>query len=158
MSVQTGTSVSRAVVVGAPIERAFAAFVEGIGHWWPADHHIGTVDFVDVTIEPRVGGRWYECGADGSECDWGRVLAWEPPRHLALSWHLDGSFVYDPDPQRASRVEVTFAALADSLTRLTLVHSELDRHGGDWPRLLDGIASPNGWSGVLSRYARTLPG
>jgi uncharacterized protein YndB with AHSA1/START domain len=132
--------VSRTVVVRAPIGRAFAAFAEGMGHWWPADHHIAEADFVDVLIEPRLGGRWYERGADGSECDWGRVLAWDPPRHLALSWHLNGSFAYDPDPARASRVDISFVPAGDTVTRLELVHSGLDRHGEHWPRLLDGIA------------------
>jgi hypothetical protein len=153
----TDTSVSRTVLVGTAIERAFAAFAEGMGYWWPPDHHIAEAPFVDIVVQPRIGGRWYECAADGAQCDWGRVLAWDPPRHLALSWHLDGSFTYDPDPLRASRVDVTFVAIGATTTRLDLVHSDLDRHGERWPRLLDGIASPNGWSGVLARYALRAP-
>jgi hypothetical protein len=157
MPVSADTSVSRSVLVGTGIERAFAAFAEGMGHWWPSEHHIAEKSFVDIVVQPRVGGRWYECAADGSECDWGRVLAWDPPRHLALSWHLDGNFVYDPDPDRASRVDVSFVALGASTTRLELVHSGLDRHGDTWPSLLDGIASPNGWSGMLAQFARHEP-
>ena len=53
-------------------------FTERFGTWWPAEHHIGAADLADAIIEPRVGGRYYERGVDGSECDWGRVLAYDP--------------------------------------------------------------------------------
>jgi hypothetical protein len=152
------TSVARTVHVGTTVERAFAAFTERMGRWWPAEHHVGRVNFVDVVIEPWVGGHWYERGTDDSRCEWGRVLAWDPPVHLALSWHLDGNFTYDPDPERASRVDVTFVAIGAAATRVELVHSRLDRHGDNWPRLFDGIASPNGWSAVLARYVENALG
>jgi hypothetical protein len=61
--------------VAMPIEKAFAFFTESFGAWWPADYHIGQADMADAILEPREGGRWYERGTDGSECDWGRVLA-----------------------------------------------------------------------------------
>jgi hypothetical protein len=35
-------------------------------------YKIGKANAVDAIIEPRVGGRWYERGEDGSTCDWGR--------------------------------------------------------------------------------------
>ena len=63
----------------APPAVAWRVFTEKMGTWWPlATHKIGKATAVDAVIEPRVGGRWYERGDDGSTCDWGRVLAWEP--------------------------------------------------------------------------------
>jgi hypothetical protein len=79
--------------------------------------------------EGRSGGRWFERGADGSKCEWGRVLAYAPPTHVAVSWHLGPAFAYDPDPAHASRVVVTFHEEGGGRTRVDLVHSDLDRHG-----------------------------
>jgi hypothetical protein len=36
----TDTSVQPSVVVSASQEHAFLVFTEGIGSWWPPDHHI----------------------------------------------------------------------------------------------------------------------
>ncbi len=105
-------------------------------------------------VEPRVGGRWYELGVDGVECDWGVVLAWEPPHHLALSWHLDGDFRYNPEGAHASRVDVWFEAVGQRTTAVVLEHSGLDRHGPSWPRLREGIS--RGWPADLQLYARQI--
>ena len=148
----TATSTSTEVTVAVARERAFKAFTAGFGAWWPRDHHIGQAEMVDGVIEPAVGGRWFERGADGSECEWGRVLAWDPPNHVGLSWHLDGEFAYDPDPDRSSRVDVHFTAV-DGGTLVVLTHSGLDRHGPGWESLSTGVASPNGWQGIVRGFA-----
>jgi len=145
------TSVRFSVDVRVPVHEAFRVFTEGFDAWWPRDHHIGRVPMAVAIIEPRPGGRWYELGVDGSECEWGVVLAWEPDRHVALSWHLDGDFAYDGDPSRASRVDVTFEALDPDTTRVVLVHSGLDRHGPSWRRLRGAIT--RGWPTTLGRFA-----
>jgi uncharacterized protein YndB with AHSA1/START domain len=145
------TSVIFSIDVEAPIEHAFQVFTEGIDSWWPREHHIGSVDMAIAILEPRAGGRWYELGIDESECDWGIVLAWEPPRHVALSWHLDGDF---RSGTRESRVDIRFEALDDRTTRVVLEHSGLDRHGPTWRRLRDGIS--RGWPADLQRFARAV--
>ncbi len=76
--------------VNLPLQRAFEFFTSAMARWWPNEYHIGQADMVDTVLEPRVGGRWYERGADGSQCDWGRVLAWEPPDRLVVTWQING--------------------------------------------------------------------
>ena len=98
--ISTETSVRKTVTVNAPIERAFDVFTSGFDSWWPRSHHIAKVDMAEAILEPRLGGRWYERGADGSECDWGTVLEYDRPNHVAVSWRLNGEFAYDPDPAR----------------------------------------------------------
>jgi hypothetical protein len=121
--------------------------------WWPPEHHINAAPMAAAILEPRVGGRWYELGTDGSQCEWGIVLAWEPPRHVAVSWHLDGDFQYDPVVERSSRVDVWFEVQEDGTTRVKLEHSGLEHHGPSWRRLRDGIASSDGWPKHLRRFA-----
>ena len=70
--------VRKSIVVRAPLARAWSVFVEQMETGWPASHHIGSTPFESIFVEPCVGGRWYERGIDGSECDWGEVLAYEP--------------------------------------------------------------------------------
>lgn len=146
-------TVRASVRVRAPIDHVFEVFTSDMSGWWPRTHHIGSVPMVATIVEPRVGGRWYEIGNDGSQCDWGVVLDWDPPRHLALSWHLDGDFRYDPDGGRASRVDVRFDAQPDGSTVVELIHSGLDRHGPTWRRLRDGVSG--GWRTILGQFAVT---
>ena len=77
--------VKKSLVVKATPERAFAVFTADIGRWWPPSHHIGGAPFKTAVLEPWVGGRWYEVGDDGSECQWGHVLAWHTPRRLVIA-------------------------------------------------------------------------
>jgi uncharacterized protein YndB with AHSA1/START domain len=147
------TAFATSITLHAPIDRAFRVFTAGFDSWWPREHHIGAAEMAEAVLELHHDGRWFERGVDGSECDWGRVLAYEPPNHIALSWHLDGSWTYDPDPAKASRVDVRFVAETEHVTRVELRHSGLDHHGSDWLDLRAGIAGPGGWNGLLGRFA-----
>jgi uncharacterized protein YndB with AHSA1/START domain len=153
MTSTTEAAFRTAITVEAPIDRAFSVFTAGFDSWWPRAHHVLPADLADVVLEGAAGGRWYERGVDGTECDWGRVLVWDPPRAIALSWHLNADFEYDPDPDRASRVDVRFTAEGPGSTRVELAHTELDRVGESWPKLLAGISAEGGWRTLLERYA-----
>jgi uncharacterized protein YndB with AHSA1/START domain len=145
-------AVRRDILVQVPPERAFAVFTQGFDRWWPRSHHIGAAEMGEAVIEPRADGRWYERGVDGSECTWGEVLAYDAPRRLVLSWHLNGEWAYDPDPAHASEIEVTFTPDGDG-TRVELVHRGFERHGATAEALRDGVSREGGWGGLLELYA-----
>jgi uncharacterized protein YndB with AHSA1/START domain len=146
-------SVTKVVTVRAGQQHAFKVFTAGFTTWWPASHHIGKSDLAEAVLEQRAGGRWYERGVDGSECEWGTVLAYDPPERVLLSWHLNGEWAYDPDPARASEVEVRFIAEGPDLTRVELEHRHIERHGPDWRAVQSGVNSDGGWAGLLAMFA-----
>ncbi|MBV8799338.1 MAG: SRPBCC family protein [Alphaproteobacteria bacterium] len=144
----TPAPVRKSIVVKAPQARAFEVFTARFGAWWPKSHHIGTAQMADGIIEPRTGGRWYEKGIDGSECEWGKVLAWEPPSRVLLSWHLNGQFKIDASVD--SEVEVRFVAEDANTTRIELEHRI---SAPDAEIIRAAVDSPGGWSGLLGMYA-----
>ena len=154
MSMQAAdTSVGAAVVVEAPIERAFALFTEGIGSWWDPDHHLLEGELAEMVFEPRAGGHVYDRGVDGSECRWARVLAFEPPQRFVISWDINTQWELETDLEKTSEVEVRFLAEAPDRTRVELEHRNLERHGEGWEQMRASIASPDGWSSGLRRFA-----
>lgn len=151
--------VRKSVRVRASVERAFSVFVEQMETWWPATHHIGKTPFEAIFVEPRVGGRWYERNATGELCEWGKVLAWDPPRMVRISWHLgpghdQPNWVFDPDMAKASEVEIRFSADAEGSTLVELEHSKLERHGEGFQQLRAIFDGPGAWSGILVEYAK----
>jgi uncharacterized protein YndB with AHSA1/START domain len=146
------TPVRHAVSVPAAPTRAFQIFTTHFDAWWPRGHHIGKADLYQVIIEPKVGGRWYEIGVDGSECEWGTVLVWDAPSRLVVTWQLNGRWEYDPDRSRASEVEVTFHAVDDQTTKVTIEHRHIERMvaAEDARR---GVDSDGGWRGIIQNFA-----
>jgi len=146
--------VRKSVRVSAVPARAFEVFTARFGRWWPPSHSIGSSPQKDVQIEPRVGGRWFERGEDGSECDWGKVLVWEPPDRVILGWQLNSEFKYDPSV--TTEVEVRFIADGANATRVELEHRHLERLGEKGHDLRKGIDSPEGWGKLLELYAAAV--
>jgi uncharacterized protein YndB with AHSA1/START domain len=147
-----GTSVHASVLVEAPIAHAFTVFTAQMGTWWPPDHHI--LGESDMIFEPRVGGRIFERGADGTESPWSRVLAFEPPTRLAFSWDISPQWQIETDPVKTSEVEVTFVAEGPNRTRVEVEHRNLDRHGDGWEPMRDSVAGSEGWPKELAAFAK----
>jgi len=157
--------VHKSIRVNAPIERTFEVFTQQMETWWPATHHIGKSPFVAIFIEPRVGGRWFEQNAEGAHCDWGKVLAWEPPHRVRLSWHVgpghdSPDWVADPtlDMAKASEVEVRFIAEGPNATLVELEHSRLERHGEGAAQLREIFNSQGAWSFILAHLGAKIDG
>jgi hypothetical protein len=143
--------VHRSVTVPLPTERAFTLFTERMGAFWPSGYSIGTAATEDVLVEPRAGGRWYERGVDGSECDWGRVAEWAPPGRVVLLWQITGEWRYDPE--FATEVEVSFTDAGAGTSRVDLRHRHLERFGEHTDAIRATFDSPGGWAGILARFA-----
>src|SRR3954471_15856458 len=147
-----GQAVVKTVTVQAPRERAFTVFTEGMSAWWPLDgYHIGAAPAVDAVIEPREGGRWFERGDDGAECQWGRVLAWEPPGRVVLAWQIGADWAFDA--LLMTEVEVRFADAGEGRTRVELEHRDLERYGDRAEEMRATFGGDGGWNGLLQRFA-----
>jgi uncharacterized protein YndB with AHSA1/START domain len=159
MSTQAAaTSVRTAVVVDAPIERAFRVFTEDFDRIKPRDHNMLAVDIAETVFEPRVGGRIFDRGVDGSECQWARVLAVEPPNRVVFSWDISPRWQLETDLDKTSEVEVRFIAETPERTRVELEHRNLDRHGAGWESMRDGVGDDDGWPLYLQRFASLVAG
>jgi uncharacterized protein YndB with AHSA1/START domain len=146
-------SVRKVVRVDAPPLVAWRVFTERMGIWWPlANYKIGKANAVDAVIEPHVGGRWYERGDDGSTCDWGRVLLWEPPSRLVLSWDIDAN--WQPDPELNTEIEVRFITDGNDRTRVELEHRRLDRYGARRDEMRRIFETDGDWGRLLALFAR----
>jgi uncharacterized protein YndB with AHSA1/START domain len=147
-------SVRKAVSVEAPQSVAWDVFTKQMGSWWPlAAYKIGVANAVDAVMEPRVGGRWYERGEDGSTCDWGRVLAWEPPSRLVLSRDVTANWQYDPSLQ--TEIEVLFIAEDSFRTRVEFEHRRLDRYGDRRDEMRTIFDKTGDWGQLLAAFAQT---
>ncbi|HEU6451851.1 MAG TPA: SRPBCC family protein [Gemmatimonadaceae bacterium] len=150
------TSVQLQIVVAAPVERAFRVFTEQFDRIKPREHNMLGVPIAETVFEPREGGHVYDRGVDGSECRWARVLAYEPPHRVVISWDISPRWQIETDLEKTSEVEVRFIPEAPNRTRVELEHRNLDRHGAGWESMRQGIESENGWPLYLQRFASLL--
>ena len=145
--------VRREIVVNAPLDKAFTVFTDRFGDFKPPEHNMLRVPIAETVFEPKVGGNIVDRGADGSECRWARILAYDPPNRVVFSWDIGPTWQVESDPDLTSEVEVTFTAETPDRTRIELEHRHLDRHGPGWESVRDGIAHDQGWPLYLDRYA-----
>ena len=155
-SLPADPSVKRAIVVEAPIAHAFEVFTKGFGRFKPAEHNLLSVPIAETVFEPHVGGYLYDRGTDGSTCRWARVLAYDPPNRVLLSWNISPQWQIETDSDKCSEWEVRFTAETANRTRVEIEHRKLQRHGEGWEGVRDGVAGDQGWPLYLQRYADAL--
>jgi uncharacterized protein YndB with AHSA1/START domain len=144
------TTVRQDITVDVPQERAFRVFTEQFDGVKPREYNLLDVDIAETVLEPRAGGDVYDRGVDGSTCRWARVLEFEPPSRLVISWDLTAQWQVETDPARCSEVEISFVAVSESQTRVELEHRHLDRHGEGWQEYAAGVGS--GWPAFLENF------
>jgi hypothetical protein len=151
---QTATTLHRPPVRQSTLVRSDAAhtfevFVRSIGVWWPRrPYSVGGDRVRDVTVEPRVDGRVYETWDDGTVREWGRILAWEEPRRVVMSW------VCTP---ATTEVELVFTPLGPALTRVAVEHRGWEALSE--AQLAEDCAQPGGYAaGGFDRGWATILG
>jgi uncharacterized protein YndB with AHSA1/START domain len=127
-------------VVQCSREHAFRVWTTKLSQWWPASHTVTGSSDVDVVLEPWVGGRIFERGADGVEHDWGQISRWDPPDRFGYRWHLR------QDRADATQVEILFVDEGGG-TRVEIEHSGWERLGAKGPGLRE--RNQAGWQGLL---------
>lgn len=147
------TTIRHSVTVDAPIEKAFKVFTEDFGRFKPAEHNLLGCEIAETVFEARVGGFLYDRGVDGSECRWARILAYEPPHRVVISWDISPYWQIETDQDKTSEVEVRFISHAPGRTRVELEHRNLHRHGEGWEGVREGVDGDQGWPLYLQRYA-----
>jgi uncharacterized protein YndB with AHSA1/START domain len=122
--------------------------------WWPLEHSKLKAPRATITVEPRIGGRWFESATDGGECTWGRVVSWDPPDRVVLTWQLDATFNYNPD--FVTEVEIRFTPDGANGTRVDLEHRGLEQYGEKLDELRPMLDSPQGWGLCLAGFAAAV--
>ena len=150
------TSVHAQVVVDAPIDQAFRVFTEEFDRIKPREHNLLGVEIAETVFEPRVGGHVYDRGVDGSECRWARVLAYDPPNRIVISWDISPQWQIETNLEKTSEVEIRFIAEGHQRTRVEIEHRHLERHGEGWPASRDAVRGDGGWPLYLQRLVVLL--
>jgi uncharacterized protein YndB with AHSA1/START domain len=154
MSTQAADApVRTSIVVEAPIDRAFRVFTEDFGSFKPRDHNLMDVEIAETVFETRVGGHVFDRGVDGTECRWARVLAYEPPGRVVISWDISPQWQIESALEKTSEVEVRFISEEADRTRVELEHRNLDRHGAGWDGTRESVGGDQGWPLYLQRFA-----
>jgi uncharacterized protein YndB with AHSA1/START domain len=156
MTATESNTVQKTITVEASPERAFEVFTAGIDTWWPRTHHIGKSPMKKSIIEGRLGGRCYTVQEDGTDCDWGEVLVWQPPHRFVMAWKITHQWGFEADPAKASEVEVRFTAVDERKTRVDLEHRYFERMGPGGSAMRTAVESPGGWSMLLQLFAAQL--
>lgn len=125
---------------------AFQAFTDHMAKWWPlSTHSVAGAKAATCHFEARPGGRIFETAADGTEHEWGKVLACDFPRHLKFTWHPGR------EPELGTEVEVTFAPQGGK-TSMRLVHRGWETYGDEADEMRGRYTT--GWQTVVgTRYA-----
>jgi hypothetical protein len=149
---ESAPPVRKNVRVRANAARAFRIFTEGIDTWWPKTHHIGKSPMTKAVMEGRVGGRCYSDQEDGTQCDWGQILVWEPPTRFVMAWQVTPTWQFEPDLAKCSEVEVTFTPSEDGTTWVELEHRHFERHGDGGGNMRNQVDQPGGWDQLMEFF------
>lgn len=144
-------SIKQSLFIPIPVHKAFQYFTNELNSWWPKEYTWSGEGLEKIAIEPRKNGRCYERGPHGFECDWGRVLTWDPPHRILFTWQISPNRVPEPNPEKVSEIEVLFKE-EESKTLITFIHRDFEKHGENAESYKQLLESPQGWPFILNKY------
>lgn len=140
--------VACSVTVDMAPDGAFDLFAHRTAAWWPIGRDPNMHSRRKIILEPHANGRFYETNANGDEKLWGNVVAYVRPRTLVINWRLDAEFAANDGA--ATDLEIFFAGGVDGSSRVTIIHSALDRLGGH-AATVRGVVNHR-WDNILSSF------
>jgi hypothetical protein len=141
------------ILVDLPPAAAYEKFRHDITRWWPREYTYSGECMEDLYLEGRKGGIFWERGPEGFRCDLARVLRWMPPDRMILRWHISPGHRPEPNPERASEVEIRFVSDGGTGTRIEVEHRAFSRHGTGGGEYCARMSSDTGWPLILNRFA-----
>lgn len=146
------------VVVGLGPALAYEKFRHDVARWWPREYTYSGECLEDLYLEGRKGGIFWERGPEGFRCDLAKVLRWVPPEKIILRWHISPAHRPEPNPERASEVEIRFIPGASGGTRIEVEHRDFSHHGVSGAEYCSRMGSETGWPFILRRFAEHCGG
>lgn len=131
---------------------AFDLFTNKLHSWWPKEYTWAGDVLENIEIESGTNGRCFERGPHGFECDWGRVLTWDPPNRIGFTWQIAPNRVPEPDPEKCSEIDVHFEQDEDDETIVTFIHRNFEKHGEGSESYREAMSSEQGWPYILNNY------
>lgn len=147
--------ITQHLTVPVSANQAFETFIKELNSWWPKEYTWAGEGLEEIAIEPYENGRCYERGPNGFECDWGRVLKYEPPNRIIFTWQIDPDRVPQPNAKKASEVEVLFEG-SDNETELTFIHRNFENHDDNAEAYKEALGSPQGWPYILNNFEEVV--
>ena len=141
------------VSVHVSAEEAFNTFTSCFQSWWPAAYTLSQDVLVKIGIEPKEGGLCFEIGPHDFRCDWGRVIKWNPPSQLILSWQVNQNSAPEPNPAKASELHVNFVEV-NGATKVEIEHHNIHRHSSGNDKYREELESEYGWPYLLSEFQK----
>lgn len=144
--------VNKRITIPVSPQKAFVVFTHSMNEWWPKEYTWSGEKLKEIRIEPHENGMCTEIGPHGFRCDWGRVTEINEPKRIVFKWQISPQRIPEPDPSKASEVEVTFTQTDDSKTRVTLEHRDFENHGENAGEYREAMNSEMGWEYILGKF------
>jgi len=148
--------ITKIIKVKLPQERAFDHFLNDLNYWWPKTYTWSNQVLKDIKIESFIGGLCTETGPYGFRCDWGRVIDLVAPERIHLKWQISPERIPEPDPEKASDLEISFRQTTEEETTIELQHFNFENHQKLAAQYYESMNSPQGWEFILHEFTTWL--